>query len=387
MSSIFSKVVVTGFCAAHARLNAAQGAWVEYSSAATPDLRLLFDLTSSQKYSWEASEPDELWWERFFSCGIIGALEAGGLWAQNELSVDPSRVGICFSSSKGRPARWEAAQSVLFTEGCDWALRALLGATRARGKRLCPVAACASGAHAIAIGAQWIEAGLCDVVLCGAIEPELASLVMAGYQSLGALSSKKVMRPFDRLRDGFVPAPGAACLILESEEGAEKRGAKVQGSVAGWSLLNDATSMTGLDQSGAAITRAIAEASANGNRRNTSAVKYVNAHGTATRMNDEVEARAISQVLGRQVPVSSTKPLTGHMLGAAGAVEAVLCLLAMQQSFAPPNLNLQSRDESCEIDVLEEGRTLEIDAALSLNYGFGGHIGVLVLEKEIENRL
>lgn len=109
---------------------------------------------------------------------------------------------------------------------------------------------------------------------------------------------------------------------------------------------------------------------------------YVNAHGTATRMNDEIEARAIAKVLGAHVPTSSTKPLTGHTLGAAGAIEAVLCLLAMQQNFAPPNLNLEKQDAECEIEVLQTGRETKIETALSLSYGFGGHIGVLLLEKD-----
>lgn len=386
MPSNFPKVVVTGFCAAHAHLGGEQNAWLEYSSTDAPELRQLFDVSSAQKYfAREKPGPDGFWPEKFFSSGVIGVLEASGLWAGDRLSVDPARVGICFSSSKGLPARWEKVQGISPADGCDWALRALAELTRARGKRLCPVAACAGGAHAIAIGAQWIEAGLCDVVLCGAIEPELAELMVAGYRSLGALSSGGVMRPFDCERDGFVPSSGAACLVLESEGHARKRRAEIFGAVAGWSMLNDATSMTGLDPSGQTIARAISEASARRTRRkrrSAGAMQYVNAHGTATRMNDEVEARAINLALGHRTPVSSTKPLTGHLLGAAGAVEAVLCLLAMQQSFVPPNLNLQRKDRSCNIDVVETGRSMEIDTALSLNYGFGGHIGVLVLEKE-----
>lgn len=243
---------------------------------------------------------------------------------------------------------------------------------------MCPVAACASGSHALAIGAQWIEDGLADVVICGAVEAELASLVLAGYKQLGALSERKIMRPFDESRDGFVPSPGAGCLILENAEAARRRGAGVLCCVAGTSLRCDATSLTGLEPSGQPIQRAIENAM---RRQSTPRIDYVNAHGTATRMNDATEARAITGVLGTGVPVSSTKSLTGHLLGAAGAVEAVFCILAIQQNFAPPNLNLEKLDASCEIDIVEKfGRELKIETTMSLSYGFGGHIGVLVFE-------
>ena len=372
-----SQAVITGFCAAHARLDAPQGAWLEYDSNDAPDLRALFDVENPcAKYSLCR---DESWWERFFACGIIRALESAGLWREGKFLVAPERVGICFSSSKGRPAKWEKGASI-FDNSCDWALREAVRTTRAEGKMLCPVAACASGAHAIAIGAQWIEDGQCDVVICGAIEAELAALILAGYQQLGALSKSQKMRPFDISRDGFVPAPGAGCLILENAEIARQRGAKSFGALVGSSLVCDATSLTGLEASGQSITRAMRQSLAKGS---TPFVDYVNAHGTATALNDAVEARAINEVLGENGAVSSTKSLTGHLLGAAGAVEAIVSLLAMQQNFAPPNLNLETRDENCEINVVEnDGHAMKINKAMSLSYGFGGHIGVLIFEKK-----
>ena len=375
------RAVITGFSAAHARLNADSGAWLEYSSLRPPALRDLFDLENPcTEYS---VPPMGQWWERFFSCGIIRALETAGLWRDEKLSIAPQRVGVCFSSSKGRPAQWETGASV-FENSCDWALREVARRIGATGKMLCPVAACAGGAHAIAIGAQWSEDGLCDVVVCGAIEAELADLVLAGYKQLGALSESKIMRPFDKDRDGFVPSPGAAVLILENAETVGKRSSGVLGAIAGSSVMCDASSLTGLEPSGKPIMRAMENALARGSTPGANlSVDYVNAHGTATRMNDATEALALAGVLGADIPVSSTKSLTGHMLGAAGAVEAVLSLLAMQQNYAPPNLNLRSLDENCEINVIGEGgRETLIETAMSLSYGFGGHIGVLVFRKE-----
>ncbi len=391
-----SRALVSGFCAAHAQMNAGRDAWREYSQSDIPELRALFDVQAQNQTDFITATNDA-WWERFCTYGIIRALEEAGLWRKNRLTIDSARVGICFSSSKGQPALWEKSLSQngsffdvsffdssvfgvsIFAEHCDWALRAIARATGATGKRACPVAACASGAHAIALGAQWIEDGVCDVVICGAIEAEIADLVLAGYKNLGALSVQKIMRPFDAARDGFVPAPGAACLILESENLAHKRGAKNFGVISGWSFLSDASSMTGLEKSGDSIARAMQDALHRAG--STPSVDYVNAHGTATKMNDEIEARAIAKTLGAHTPTSSTKPVTGHTLGAAGAIEAVLCLIAMQQDFAPPNLNLEKQDADCKIEILQTGREAKIEAALSLSYGFGGHIGVLLLEK------
>jgi 3-oxoacyl-[acyl-carrier-protein] synthase II len=381
------RAVVTGFCAAHPLLNRAPAPWMEYSSARPPALRALFEselLVGTREYSHVAGES---WWTRFFGAkesplGIIGELQNAGLWRDGKLQIDVSRVGVCFSSSKGRPALLEnlcaeKSGEYLLRGTCDWAAREILKRSGARGKTGCPVAACASGAHAIILGAQWIEDGLCDAVICGALEAELAPIVLAGYRSLGALSTRGVMRPFDEARDGFVPASGGACLILENENSARARNAKLWGLVGGYSMKCDATSLTGMDTAGVTITCAMRNALP---CASTHPLHYINAHGTATRQNDEIEARAIRKMFGDSVPVSSTKALTGHLLGAAGAVEAVLCLLAMEQKCAPPNLNLENADIACAgLDLPKQARAMKIGRALSLSYGFGGHIGVLCL--------
>lgn len=363
----YPRAAVTGFAAFHPLFNQERPGWIEYTSHNPPSLAQLYAHPQSVSQRDYESIHNEPWWERFFACGIIG----------EPLSVDPLRFGACLSSSKGRPAFLEKSGKYDLACAPDWGVREVLKRSRARGKTLCPVAACAGGAHAVALAAQWIEDGYCDAVLCGAVEAELAPLVLAGYRSLGALSKSGVMRPFDSARDGFVPSSGAAVLLLENEELAKKRGAKVWGRVAGWSVNCDATSLTGMEPSGDSIAAAMRVALKEQGR-----MDYVNAHGTATRQNDAIEARAIHQVLGGDVPVSSTKSLTGHMLGAAGVVEAVLCLLAMRQGYAPPNGNLEEPGEDCRsIDLLRQGREMNIERAMSLSYGFGGHIGVLLLEK------
>ncbi len=175
----------------------------------------------------------------------------------------------------------------------------------------------------------------------------------------------------------------SARLILENEEHARQRGAKIYGYVTGYDMGADATSLTGMNPSGASIARAMERAL---KRAGNPKIDYINAHGTATHLNDAIESRAIKSVFGNSVPVSSTKPLTGHLLGAAGAVEAVICLQAMRESYAPPTLNLEEPDNECDLDYIPVtpdscGRQLPLQTVMSLNYGFGGHIGVLIFEK------
>jgi 3-oxoacyl-[acyl-carrier-protein] synthase II len=320
---------------------------------------------------------------------LFRQLQAAKLWSKESeldygsLTVDPSRVGIVFSTSKGR-LLFNHRGDVFnpFTTASDvWATNFARG-LNAQGPRLSPVAACATGSHAIAIGAQLIEDGYADVAICGAIEPILQPLVLAAYDNMGALSKSGVMRPFDTKRDGFVPNVGAGCLILENEEKARQRGAQIFGYLSGWAMNADATHMTAMCPSGDSIARAIEYSM---RRANVSNIDYINAHGTATKLNDETEAHGIQSALGNKVPVSSTKPLTGHLLGAAGAVEAVISLLALRENFAPPNLNLEEADSECDLDlVVGKGRNLEMKSVLSLNYGFGGHIGALLFEKASE---
>ncbi|MBV9469220.1 MAG: beta-ketoacyl-[acyl-carrier-protein] synthase family protein, partial [Abitibacteriaceae bacterium] len=312
---------------------------------------------------------------------LLAELNTSGLWHEAALTVDPQRVAISFAASKGRVTmRPDGAYLCGAVESTGhWPALALARYTGSTGPVLSPVAACATGAHTIATGAQLIEDGYADVVLAGALENGLTPLVLAGYKSLGAISAAGIMRPFDRRRDGFLPAEGMACLILEDEEKCQARGAAIYGYVAGSSMQADATAMTTMNPTGDTIARAIEVALA---KTNHAGIDYINAHGTATKLNDVLETRGIKLVFGQSVPVTATKPLTGHLLGATGAVEAVLCLLAMQESYAPPTLNLEEPEDECDLDYIpQQGRTMNITSTLSLSYGFGGHCGVLIFSK------
>ncbi len=315
---------------------------------------------------------------------VVGEMSRCGLWnAQNRvLNIDSARVATVFSASKNQFFFGDDSNNRvldLFRCSPESFAREIAQKIGARGPRISPVAACATGAHCIAIGAQQIEDGYADVAICGAIEPVLSPLVLAVYDNMGALSKSHLMRPFDQKRDGFVPNSGAGCLVLEKEEKARSRGAEIFGYVSGWAMNADATHMTAMCPSGSSIARAIEYSM---RRANVQTVDYINAHGTATKLNDETEARGICSVLGNKVPVSSTKPLTGHLLGAAGAVEAVISLLALRENFAPPTLNLENIDASCDLDlVVGKGREIEMQSVLSLNYGFGGHLGALLFTK------
>lgn len=319
-------------------------------------------------------------YEKRFERVVVEVLNGNGLSNKRMLgglTVDPQRVGVVFSSSKNTFSDNRVLD--LFDKTSDAPANYLAKRIGARGPRLSPVAACATGAHAMIFGAQLIEDGYADVAICGAIEPILTPLVLAAYENMGALSKNHLMRPFDQKRDGFVPNVGAGCLILENEEKARERGAQIFGYLSGWAMNADATHMTAMCPSGSSIARAIEYSM---RRANVSQIDYINAHGTATKLNDETEAHGIKSALGNNVPVSSTKPLTGHLLGAAGAVEAVISLLALRENFAPPTLNLENTNDNCDLDlVVGKGRDIEMQSVLSLNYGFGGHIGALLFTK------
>jgi len=251
--------------------------------------------------------------------------------------------------------------------------------------------ACASGAHAIGAALRWIRQGLVDVVIAGGAEAAVTPLGLGAFCAMRALSTKyngeptRASRPFDVHRDGFVLAEGAAALVLESAHSARSRGAHVYAEVAGFGSTADAHHITQPDPEGLGQKRCLELALADGGI-SADRVDYINAHGTSTKQNDVAETVAIRAVLGseraREVLVSSTKSMTGHLLGAAGSLEAAVCALSLERGFVPPTINLESPDPECDLGhVTPSGCSAEIDVALSSSFGFGGANAALVLRR------
>jgi 3-oxoacyl-[acyl-carrier-protein] synthase II len=249
------------------------------------------------------------------------------------------------------------------------------------------VSACSGGADAIGAAKMMLESGLVDAVVTGGSEAAITPLSNAAFGALDALSVKGISRPFDKDRDGFVMGEGGAILILETREGAEARGAKILGTLRGYGASADAYHLTAPDKTGGGPSRAM-QAALDDAGITAEDIVYVNAHGTSTALNDAAETAALKTALGEhayQIPISSLKSSIGHLLGAAGAVEAVATLLALRDRIAPPTLGLENPGEGLDLDyVPHQAKPLNIDGkpaiAISSSFGFGGHNAVLCLE-------
>lgn len=257
------------------------------------------------------------------------------------------------------------------------------------GPNMSVASACATGAHALGEALEMIRSGRADMVLAGGSEAALTPLSLASFARMGALSQRnddplKASRPFDRDRDGFVFGEGAGVLVLESEEHAQKRGASIVAELAGYAATADAFHVTQPDPEGtgaaAAMSGAMADAAIGPEK-----VDYINAHGTSTQYNDRIETLAIKNALGneaKRISVTSTKSQTGHLLGAAGAVEAAATALMLVHQTIPRTINLETPDPDCDLDYVSEGaRSERIDVALSNSFGFGGQNACLVLRR------
>jgi len=245
--------------------------------------------------------------------------------------------------------------------------------------------ACATGSHAIGEALRVIQRGEADAVVCGGTEAALTGLCIAAFRRMGALSREGISRPFDAERDGFVMGEGAAVLVLERAEHARARGATVYGRIVGYGASNDAFHITQPDPEGRGATDAMRATLADAGAA-ASDVGYLNAHGTSTPFNDRVETQAIKDVFNGGAtppPVSSTKSAIGHLLGAAGAVEAVACLEAVRRGVLPPTLNYEQPDPECDLDYVPEGprEAPELELALSNSFGFGGQNACLAVAK------
>ncbi len=257
-----------------------------------------------------------------------------------------------------------------------------------KGANFSTVTACSSGAHAIGEAFRSIKHGYLDAAVTGGAEASVAEFAMAGFQNMGALTQSsdpdRASIPFDKERSGFVLGEGASILVLEEYEHARARGAHIYAELAGYGATGDAYHITSPDPEGLGAAKAMEFAMEEAGVT-PEQVDYINAHGTSTGLNDEFETKAIKLALGEQAyktPVSSTKSMTGHLLGAAGAVEASFTALALEEGLIPPTIGLKEPDELCDLDYVPgEARKREIRCALSNSLGFGGHNACLCLKK------
>jgi 3-oxoacyl-[acyl-carrier-protein] synthase II len=257
-----------------------------------------------------------------------------------------------------------------------------------KGMATCPTTACAGGTNAVGDAFRQIRDGYMSVVLCGGAEAVITQLAMGGFTSMHALSTSqdplRTSIPFDAERNGFVMGEGAGVLVLEELEHAKKRGAVILGEVVGYGATCDAYHITAPDPDGAGGAAAMAKALEDGGI-SPEAVDYINAHGTSTPMNDACETKAVKTVFGQhahRLAISSTKSMTGHMLGAAGAVEAIFTAQALREGFLPATIGYQVPDPACDLDVVpNRGREAQLRYGLSNSLGFGGHNASILLKR------
>jgi 3-oxoacyl-[acyl-carrier-protein] synthase II len=259
-----------------------------------------------------------------------------------------------------------------------------------KGPNFCVTSACASGTHSIGEAMRMIQYGDADIMIAGGAEASVAMLGIGGFSALRATSRRNddpegASRPFDKERDGFVMSEGAGIIVLEEKQHALKRGAKIYCEASGYGRTCDAYHITAPSDTAVEAGRGMSLAIADAGLKPED-IDYINAHGTSTPLNDKGETLAIKRALGEElaykVAVSSTKSMTGHMLGAAGGVEAAICALAIRDSIAPPTINYTTPDPDCDLDyVPNEARKMEINAALSNSLGFGGHNATLCFTK------
>ncbi|WP_028550391.1 beta-ketoacyl-ACP synthase II [Paenibacillus sp. UNC451MF] len=335
---------------------------------------------------------------QFAVAASLSALQDAGLNVKED--TDPERVGVYVGSGIGGLSTWEEQHKILLEKGpkrvspffipmmiANMASGQISMMTGAKGPNSTAVTACATGTHSIGDSYKMIQRGDADVMICGGAEATISPTGVAGFCALRAMSTRneepaKASRPFDTDRDGFVMGEGSGILILESLEHAQKRGAKIYGEVIGYGMSGDAYHMTDPDPDGAArcMAKAIKDAGIAPEE-----IDYINAHGTSTPVGDRSETTAIKKALGDhayKVAVSSTKSMTGHLLGAAGGVEALICGLTLKNGFIPPTINLDNQDPECDLDyVPNTARQANVKVAMSNSFGFGGHNATIILKK------
>ncbi len=338
----------------------------------------------------------------FVQYAIAASKEA---WEDSGLDINkenPERIGVITGCGLGGLGSIEHFRDVLVNRGPrrvspffipmaipNMASGQISILFNAKGPNTVVCTACAAGTHAIGQAFKEIQRGAADVMFCGGTEAVITELALAGFGSLKALSTRndepeRASRPFDRDRDGFIIGEGSGMLIIESLEHAEKRGARILAEISGFGLTGDAYHMTAPPDDGEGGARAMIEALKDANMAPED-IDYINAHGTSTPLNDSCETKAIKSVFGEhayKIPVSSTKSMTGHLLGGAGGVEAVFTVKALDEGIVPPTINYENPDPECDLDyVPNEARKMDIRTAMSNSFGFGGTNGVLIFNK------
>lgn len=345
--------------------------------------------------------------DAFSHYAVVSALEAWRQSGMKEGDVDPAKVGVILGVGFGGFETLEKAFVALKDKGPSrippMTIPKLISnigpgniaiTVNAQGPSYSIATACASGTDAIGHSLMSIKSGVTDVVITGGVEAVIIGLGIASFNVIHALSSKyndtpeKASRPFDRDRDGFVMGEGAGILILEELEHAKARGARILAEVLSVGSSTDAYHLTAPHPDGRGAIQAMNIALHSAGVR-PEQIDYINAHGTSTPINDPIESKAIKAIFkdhAYKVKVSSTKSMTGHCIGAAGAIEAIVCVKSMEDQFFPPTINLDNPDPECDLDyVPNKGYHGKIDYAMSNSLGFGGHNGVLLVKRFEEN--
>ncbi len=338
--------------------------------------------------------------DRFVQFAVVASHEALTTAKLDLESEDRDRIGVIIGSGIGGMETFEAQHTVLLQRGpsrispffipmmiSDMAAGQVSIQYGLRGPNFATVSACSTGAHAIGEALRLLRAGDADVILAGGSEASITPMAIGGFNASRALSTRndepqRASRPFDQDRDGFVIGEGSGVLLLETEEHARKRGATPLVELCGYGASADAYHITAPSEDGNGASRAMKRALQDAGMKPED-VQYINAHGTSTPAGDTVEVHAVKAVFGehaRRLMMSSTKSMTGHLLGAAGGLEAVVSVLAIARGIVPPTINLDKPDPECDLDfVPHRARTQVVRAALSNSFGFGGHNATLAV--------
>ena len=347
------------------------------------------------------TKPEAKHMGRFTQFAVACAKEALADAAFDPAQADLDRCGVIISSGigglsitesehdRGKEKGWDRVSPFYIPMGiCNMAAGQVAILSGFKGMCSCPVTACAGGTNAVGDAFHYIRDGYADAMLCGGTEASVTPLAIGGFTSMKALTQAedpaRASIPFDAERSGFVLGEGAGMLLLEELDHALARGARIYAEVVGYGATCDAYHMTAPRPDGSSGAKAMALALADGGAVPED-VDYINAHGTSTHLNDAGETAAVKTVFGShayKLAMSSTKSMTGHMLGAAGAVEAIFTALSLHDGFLPATIHYQTPDPECDLDVVpNEGRSVEIRYAMSNSLGFGGHNGSLLMKK------